>query len=103
MEKFILQNITWIIGSAAGVIVWLIRLEGKVKENRQRADLQAENLKQQMDAELAARDAEIKAVKETAEHLTRMGENLKGTLQPLLEKVAGLDAKVDILLERIKP
>ncbi len=100
MQQFFLNNIQWIILSTIGFIVWLIRLEGVVKANNKAAEVKAAAIIAQMEAELKSRDANIKAVADEAAHLTRMGENIKDTLNPLLQRVAGLDAKVDILLER---
>lgn len=101
MLTFLVENIGWLIGVIGGLIVWGIRLEGVVKSNRQRQDMQVQSLIQQMAAEFATRDVAIKSIKEETEHLTRMGENIKDTLNPLMQKVAGLDAKIDIILERL--
>jgi len=97
MELFI-KNLPWILTTVGGIIIWLIRLEGKLIANKQKADADNAATREKMDLEFKQRDAQILSIKETTQHLTKMGEDIKGTLNPLLQSVAAMDSKLDILL-----
>jgi len=101
MNALVLNNIQWIIGSGVALIVWLIRLEGVVKQNKQATEAAILSQILQIQTEFKNRDLKIDVLKDEVAHITRMGENIKDTLSPLLQKVAALDAKMDIVLEKL--
>lgn len=97
MELFI-KNLPWILSTVGGIIIWLIRLEGKLIANKQKADADNAATREILKLELELRDTKIYEVKNITDHLTKMGEDIKGTLNPLLQSVAAMDSKLDILL-----
>ncbi len=90
------------IGLAAtiGVVVWIIRLEGVVKRNKEELQRLSSIEKQTADQEvkISERDAEMKALKHSVDEVKGRMEKLESQQISTVEKLTRIDTKLDILL-----
>lgn len=85
-----------------GALVWLIRLEGAVKQNTKEI-AQLEPIKQQTNAQeirISQRDEEMRAIKfsldELKERVTKVENNIVSTGETLVR----IETKLDIILDK---
>ena len=91
-----------IIGIVAviGVVVWLIRLEGVVKQNSKELKrfAQIERQTEEQEVRIRQRDEEMKALKRSLDEVKDRMEKLETKQLNMVEKLASMDSKLDILI-----
>lgn len=89
------------IVTVIGVVVWLIRLEGVVKRNKE--ELQRLSGIEQQTAEqeviINKRDAEMSSLKHSMDEVKGRIEKLESQQMTTVTQLANINAKLDILLE----
>lgn len=88
------------IVAVIGVIVWLIRLEGVVKRNKEEIGRLSGIEQQTADQEvrISERDAEMRALKHSMDEVKGRMEKLENQQVSTVEKLARMDTKLDLLL-----
>lgn len=83
-----------------GVVVWLIRLEGVVKRNKEELQRLSGIEKQTADqeVEIRKRNTEMLAMKSSLDEVKGRMEKLENQQISTVEKLARIDTKLDILL-----
>ena len=86
--------------SLIGAVVWLIRLEGKVKRNSEELGRLAGIEKQTADQEvrISKRDEEMKSLKHSLDEVKERMEKLESKQMASAEQLTRIDTKLDILL-----
>ena len=86
--------------SIIGAVVWLIRLEGKVKRNSEELGRLAGIEKQTADQEvrISKRDEEMKSLKHSLDEVKERMEKLESKQMASAEQLTRIDTKLDILL-----
>lgn len=91
------------VGFAAviGVVVWLIRLEGVVKRNREELQRLSGIEQQTADQEvrIGQRDEEVRSLKRSVDEIKGRMEKLENQQLGMVEKLAKIDSKLDMLLK----
>lgn len=88
------------IVAVIGVIVWLIRLEGVVKRNKEEIGRLSGIEQQTADQEvrISERDAEMRALKHSMDEVKGRMEKLESQQVNTVERLARMDTKLDLLL-----
>ncbi len=94
----ILNEIGW--AGLLGAVVWLIRLEAKVKSNGEAIERLEGLEKQTADQEvrISQRDEEMKALKHSLDEVKDRMEKLENKQMETGERLSSMDAKLDMLL-----
>lgn len=87
--------------SLIGAVVWLIRLEGKVKRNGEELSRLAGIEKQTAEQEvrISKRDEEMKALKHSLDEVKGRMEKMESKQQDTVEQLTRMDTKLDILVK----
>lgn len=87
--------------SIIGAVVWLIRLEGKVKRNCDELERLAGIEQQTADQEvrISKRDEEMKSLKRSLDEVKERMEKLENKQMDTVAQLSKMDAKLDILLK----
>ena len=86
--------------SVVGAVVWLIRLEGKVKRNCEKLE-RLSGLEEQTNEQevcISQRDEEMKALKHSLDEVKDRMEKLENKQMETGERLSSMDAKLDMLL-----
>ena len=96
----ILQIINEVGIVVIGVVVWLIRLEGVVKQNSKELKrfAQIERQTEEQEVRIRQRDEEMKALKRSLDEVKDRMEKLETKQLNMVEKLASMDSKLDILI-----
>ena len=97
----ILQKINEVgIVAVIGVVVWLIRLEGVVKQNTTELKRLAriEQQTEEQEVRIRQRDEEMKALKHSLDEVKDRMKELETKQLNMVEKLSSMDSKLDILL-----
>lgn len=88
------------IVAVIGVVVWLIRLEGVVKQNSKELKrlAQIERQTEEQEVRIRQRDEEMKALKHSLDEVKDRMKELETKQLNMVEKLASMDSKLDILL-----
>lgn len=88
------------IVAVIGVVVWLIRLEGVVKQNSKELKrfAQIERQTEEQEVRIRQRDEEMKALKRSLGEVKDRMEKLETKQLNMVEKLASMDSKLDILI-----
>ena len=88
------------IVAVIGVVVWLIRLEGVVKQNSKELKrlAQIERQTEEQEVRIRQRDEEMKALKRSLDEVKDRMEKLETKQLNMVEKLASMDSKLDILI-----
>ncbi len=91
------------VGLAAiiGAVVWLIRLEGKVKQNGEKIG-RLSGIEQQtaeQEVRISKRDEEMKALKHSLDEVKERMEKVETKQVDTVTQLSKMDAKLDILLK----
>ena len=88
------------IVAVIGVVVWLIRLEGVVKQNTTELKRLAriEQQTEEQEVRIRQRDEEMKALKRSLDEVKDRMEKLETKQLNMVEKLASMDSKLDILI-----
>ena len=88
------------IVAVIGVVVWLIRLEGVVKQNSKELKrfAQIERQTEEQEVRIRQRDEEMKALKRSLDEVKDRMEKLETKQLNMVEKLSSMDSKLDILL-----
>ena len=86
--------------AVVGVIVWLIRLEGTVKRNKEEiAGLKGiEEQTADQEVRIGKRDEEMRALKHSFEEFKGRLEKLESQQMNMVTQLASIDAKLSLLL-----
>ena len=84
-----------------GGVVWLIRLEGKVKRNSEELSRLAEIEKQTaaQEVRISKRDEEMKSLKHSLDEVKDRMEKLENKQMATTEQLTRMETKLDILIE----
>lgn len=87
--------------SIIGGVVWLIRLEGKVKHNSEELSRLAEIEKQTaaQEVRISKRDEEMKSLKHSLDEVKDRMEKLENKQMATTEQLTRMETKLDILIE----
>ena len=87
--------------SVIGGVVWLIRLEGKVKHNSEELTRLAGIEKQTAEQEvrISKRDEEMKSLKRSLDEVKDRMEKLENRQMGTAEQLSRMDTKLDILVQ----
>lgn len=87
--------------SIIGGVVWLIRLEGKVKRNSEELSRLAEIEKQTaaQEVRISKRDEEMKSLKHSLDEVKDRMEKLENKQMATTEQLTRMETKLDILIE----
>lgn len=82
-------------------VVWLIRLEGKVKRNSEELSRLAEIEKQTaaQEVRISKRDEEMKSLKHSLDEVKDRMEKLENKQMATTEQLTRMETKLDILIE----
>lgn len=88
------------IVAVIGVVVWLIRLEGVVKQNTTELKRLAriEQQTEEQEVRIRQRDEEMKALKHSLDEVKDRMKELETKQLNMVEKLSSMDSKLDILL-----
>ena len=88
------------IVAVIGVVVWLIRLEGVVKQNSKELKrfAQIERQTEEQEVRILQRDEVMKALKRSLDEVKDRMERLETKQLNMVEKLASMDSKLDILI-----
>ena len=88
------------IVAVIGVVVWLIRLEGVVKQHSKELKrfAQIERQTEEQEVRIRQRDEEMKALKRSLDEVKDRMEKLETKQLNMVEKLASMDSKLDILI-----
>ena len=88
------------IVAVIGVVVWLIRLEGVVKQNSKELKrlAQIERQTEEQEVRIRQRDEEMKALKHSLDEVKDRMKELETKQLNMVEKLSSMDSKLDILL-----
>ena len=86
--------------SIIGGVVWLIRLEGKVKRNSEELSRLAEIEKQTaaQEVRISKRDEEMKSLKHSLDEVKDRMEKLENKQMATTEQLTRMETKLDILI-----
>lgn len=84
-----------------GVVVWLIRLEGVVKRNKEEL-LRLSSIERQtadQEVRISKRDEEMRSLKHSVDEVKGRMEKLENQQTNTVERLASMDTKLDLLLK----